>query len=371
MASSSNQQSSKRVRVLVCDDSAFMRTAISRMIQSDPELVVIDTARDGVEALEKATRLDPDVMTLDIEMPRMDGLTVLRKIMAERPRPVIMLSSLTQDGAHATIEALSLGAFDFIPKQSSFVSLDIVKIREDLVAKIKAAAHSRLHTHKKVAPFTPPASAVKPSSLPVGVTPSVVALGISTGGPKALQEVLPALPADLPVGLLIVQHMPAAFTGPFAQRLNSLSKVEVREARDEDLIEPGTVLIAPGGWHLTAYRRTLSRYAVHISKIPANTLHIPSADVLMLSVAEVYGAQAMGVVMTGMGADGSLGMKAIYEKGGMTLGQDEASCAVYGMPRSCAEMGILRRVTPLSQVAEEITHAVCRPAVQILRPVTR
>ena len=356
---------------MVCDDSAFMRTAISRMIQSDPELVVIDTARDGVEALEKATKLDPDVMTLDIEMPRMDGLTVLRKIMAEHPRPVIMLSSLTQDGAHATMEALSLGAFDFIPKQSSFVSLDIVKIREDLVAKIKAAARSRLLTQKKVGAITQPPRAFKPSPLPVIATPSIVALGISTGGPKALQEVLPALPADLPVGLLIVQHMPAAFTGPFAQRLNSLSKVEVREAKDEDLIEPGTVLIAPGGWHMTAYRRTLSRYAVHISKSPANTLHTPSADVMMLSVAEVYGAHAMGVVMTGMGADGSQGMKAIFEKGGMTVGQDEASCAVYGMPRTCAEMGILRRVTPLSHMAEEISHAVCRPATQGLRPVTR
>ena len=233
MTSSSNQESSKRVRVLVCDDSGFMRTAISRMIQSDPDLVVIDTAKDGVEALEKATKLDPDVMTLDIEMPRMDGLTVLRKIMAAQPRPVIMLSSLTQDGAHATIEALSMGAFDFIPKQSSFVSLDIVKIREDLVAKIKAAAQTRRTIHKRVMPSPALAIAHKPTPFPAGASPSVVALGVSTGGPKALQEVLPALPADLPVGILIVQHMPAAFTGPFAQRLNSLSKLEIKEARED------------------------------------------------------------------------------------------------------------------------------------------
>lgn len=350
------------IRVLVADDSAFMRTAMTRMIESDPGLRVVGSATNGVEALDLIASLQPDVLTLDIEMPRMTGLEVLRKLMPENPLPVIMISSLTQDGAEATLEAFDLGAFECIPKQLSYASLDIVKIRDQLVAKIKAAATSFKARPRKTALAAPAPQAALLRPAAPAVRPCIVALGTSTGGPKALQQILPQLPADLPVGVVVVQHMPPGFTGPFAKRLDSLCKVRVHEANHEETIEAGTVLIAPAGSHLTVYRRTHTRYAVCLGKIPANTLHIPSVDVMMLSVAEVFGALAMGVILTGMGADGAQGMRLIYEKGGHTLGQDEATCAVYGMPRSCAELGILRRVVPLEHVPTEIVHAVSAKA---------
>ncbi len=343
------------IKVLVADDSAFMRTAITRMIESDPHLKVVGMATNGVEALEKAAELKPDVITLDIEMPKLDGLSVLRRLMEENPLPVIMISSLSREGAEATLEAFDLGAFECIPKQLSYASMDILKIREQLVDKVKAAAAWVVPRPKKI-----PTPRVEPPRLAAhaGPAPAIIAIGTSTGGPKALQQILPELPADLPVGVLVVQHMPPGFTGPFAKRLDGLCKVHVREATDEEFIEPGTVLIAPAGKQMTAYRRTHSKHAVRVSDQPNNTLHMPSVDVMMLSVAELYGEQSMGVILTGMGSDGAKGMKLISEKGGTTVGQDEATCAVYGMPRSCAEMGVLKRVVPLQQVPSEIIHAV-------------
>ncbi len=345
-----------QIKVLVCDDSAFMRTAITRMIESDPSLKVISTAQNGIEALEKAAELNPDVLTLDIEMPRLDGLSVLRRLMEENPRPVIMISSLSREGAEATLEAFDLGAFECIPKQLSYASMDILKIRDQLIAKVKAAAGATYLRRPKKAPaprVEPPLAAVAFS----GPVPGIVAIGTSTGGPKALQQILPELPADLPVGIVIVQHMPPGFTGPFAKRLDSLCKLQVREASDEEIIEPGTVLLAPAGRQMTVYRRTASKRAVRIADQPNDTLHIPSVDVMMLSVAEIYGRESMGVILTGMGADGAKGMKAIAEKGGHTIGQDEATCAVYGMPRTCAQQGSLKRVVPLGSVPMEILAA--------------
>lgn len=350
------------IRVLVADDSLFMRTALTRLIESDPALKLVGTARNGLEMLEKAAELEPDVITLDIEMPVMDGLEALRRLMRENPRPVIMLSSLSEEGAEATLKAFDLGAFECIPKQFSYGAVDIVKMRNDLVAKVKAAAAATyLRRPKKVA--VPPRAArpaVKAEARGDFPRPAVITMGVSTGGPKALAEILPMLAADLPVGVLIVQHMPPGFTGPFARRLDSLSKVTVREATDEDVIEPGLVLLAPAGWHMTVHRRRNSTCAVRVGKTPAGTLHMPSVDVLMLSVADVFGAYSMGIILTGMGADGAQGMKAICEKGGLTVGQDEASCVVYGMPRSCAEMGVLKRVVPLEEIPEEILHATRR-----------
>ncbi|MBI1749451.1 MAG: chemotaxis response regulator protein-glutamate methylesterase [Acidobacteria bacterium] len=344
------------IRVLVVDDSAFMRTAITRMVGSDPALQVIGTANDGLEALEKVRALNPDVLTMDIEMPRMDGLSALRRLMAESPRPVIMISSLTQEGAESTLTAFEIGAFDCIPKQLSYASLDIVKIREQLIEKIKAAAGApHFRKPRAVVPAPPPRAPI--ARPPASHFVSVVAIGTSTGGPKALQQILPMLPADLPVGVVIVQHMPSGFTGPFAKRLDGLCKVNVREATQDEEITSGKVLIAPAGQQLTVYRRAPARYAVRLSHTPTDTPHIPSVDVMMLSVAEAYGATAMGIILTGMGGDGAEGMKKIMERGGLTVGQDEASCAVYGMPRTCAERGVLKHVVPLDYVPEEILHA--------------
>ncbi len=351
-----------RITVLVVDDSAFMRTALSRMISSDPDLQVTGTACDGAEALEKIASLDPDVVTLDIEMPRLGGLETLRCIMAERPRPVIMVSATTVNNAEITFKALGAGAFDYVPKQLSPHSLDIPHIQTELIAKIKGAAQStRSHSALPV-PRKPPQAAVANEGqafpiAPESVPPRIVAIGISTGGPKALEEILPLLPQDLSVPLLIVQHMPPGFTAPFAQRLNALCSVQVREATHGEVVYPGVVYIAPSGIHMTVERSSASRAAICLTSHPGNCPHTPSIDVLMQSVASTFKSLAMGVIMTGMGADGALGMKAIRREGGHTVGQDEASCAVYGMPRVCAELGVLQRVLSLSEIPRYIVQA--------------
>jgi two-component system chemotaxis response regulator CheB len=344
------------IQVLVGDDSAFMRTALRRMIESDPSLRVIATAPDGLEVLRKAAALHPDVITLDIEMPRLNGIETLKRLMRETPCPVIIVSSLTQEGANATLEALALGAFDYLPKQLSYASLDIEKIQSDLVAKIRAAADATCRKRMS-------RSAAQDRILPrvrsaYNAIPSIVAIGTSTGGPRALQEILPMLPKALPVGILVVQHMPKGFTRPFAHRLDGLCEVSVREASQGDRIEPGVVLIAPAGQQLTVSKRNAIEGVIHLSSEPANTPHIPSVDVMMHSVAESYGALAMGIIMTGMGTDGTAGMAAIAAKSGITVGQNEATCTVYGMPKSCAEAGLLQQVVPLRDIPSQILQAV-------------
>jgi two-component system, chemotaxis family, protein-glutamate methylesterase/glutaminase len=341
------------IGVLIVDDSAFMRTALSRLIGTDPDLCVLGTAGSGAEALERIGPLNPDVITLDVEMPGLDGLETLRRIMARFPRPVIMVSSATERDADITFNALGLGAFDYVPKRLSSTSLDIVHIQADLIAKVKAAAHAGPRTAARKPPQ--PVASLERETFPV--TPAIVALGTSTGGPKALQEILPLLPPDLSVPILIVQHMPVGFTTPFALRLNALCQVPVREAAHQETIQAGTVYIAPAGLHLTVERRSDSRPSICLSPQPENHLHIPSVDIMMQSVATVYRGLAMGVIMTGMGSDGALGMKAIHREGGLTVGQDESSCTVYGMPRACAESGVLRRVVPLSQIPQQIMMA--------------
>ena len=350
------QRTHPQIRVLIVDDSAFMRSALTSMIASDPDLWVVGTARDGNDALRRIPGLDPDVITLDVEMPGWNGLETLRHIMAEYPRPVIMVSSVTVDNAEITFNALAAGAFDYVPKQLAAGSLDIVHVRNDLIAKIKAAAQSRVGS-----PFH---SLVRKPSRPVApigyddtvAVPEIVALGTSTGGPKALQEILPALPLDLPVPIVIVQHMPVGFTGPFAKRLDDLCAVSIREAAHQEAIQPGVVYIAPAGIQFTV-EGTISHPVISLSEKPAHQLHVPSVDVMMQSVAGIFCSRAMGIIMTGMGSDGAQGMKEIHRAGGFTIGQDEASCAVYGMPRVCAEMGILTRVVPLAQIPAEIVRA--------------
>jgi two-component system, chemotaxis family, protein-glutamate methylesterase/glutaminase len=352
-----------QIKVLIVDDSAFMRTALSRMVASDVGLCVVGTAASGIEALQKVASLDPDVITLDVEMPGIDGLETLRRIMVQFPRPVIMVSSATVHEAEITLDTLEAGAFDYVPKHLSSTSLDVDHIREDLVVKIKAAAERRAAKDYFNLQRKPPRAAQLPtrqslsSPLPLRVAPVIVAIGISTGGPKALQDILPTLPKDLPVPIVVVQHMPSGFTAPFAERLNKLGAISIREAADRESVRPGVVYLAPAGSHITVERTTGSRTMIRLSEKPEKQSHIPSIDVMMQSVADAFGSLAMGIIMTGMGSDGTRGMEAIHHAGGLTVGQDEMSCAVYGMPRVCAEKGILDRVVPLSQIPYEILQA--------------
>ena len=344
-----------QIRVLIVDDSAFMRTALSRMISVDAGFHVVGTAASGIEALQKIAALDPDVVTLDMEMPGLDGLETLRSIMSQFPRPVIMVSSVTERDKEPTRSALAAGAFDYVPKQLSGTSLDILDIREKLMAKIRAAAESRLPREERL--LKKPSRAESPKRLGAPPSIAIIALGVSTGGPKALQEILPILPGDLPVPILIVQHMPAGFITPFAERLNSLCAISVRQASQGDLVRPGVAYLAPAGSHMTVDRSVAARTVIRLSAKPESQLHVPSVDVLMQSVATEFRSQAMGIILTGMGSDGTQGMSAIHREGGFTLGQDEATSAVYGMPRACAEAGILDKVVPLSQIPREILQA--------------
>jgi two-component system, chemotaxis family, protein-glutamate methylesterase/glutaminase len=354
-----NTQNEKaQIRVLIVDDSAFMRTALSRMVASDPDLYVVGVAASGAEALQQIAALDPDVVTLDVQMPGLDGLETLRRIMANCPRPVIMVSSVTQEDAETTFSALGAGAFDYVPKRLAATSLDVVHIRADLIAKIKAAAESRSRGGAIDTSRKPPRAAEMAFAGGISsCTPAIIAIGISTGGPKALQDILPTLPGDLAVPILIVQHMPPGFTAPFAQRLNNMCALSICEAQHGDTVRAGMVYIAPAGLQMTVDRPTDAHTVICLSDKPANYLHVPSADVLMQSVAAAFRCQAMGIIMTGMGSDGAQGMSAIHREGGFTLGQDESSCAVYGMPRVCAEMGILNRVAPLMRIPYEILQA--------------
>jgi two-component system, chemotaxis family, protein-glutamate methylesterase/glutaminase len=352
------------IRVLVADDSAVMRTALSRILDSGHNMRVCGTARNGLEALEKTRLLKPDVVTLDIRMPVMDGLEALKRIMSECPRPVIMVSCLTQEGAEATIEALSAGAFDYIPKEEIQDDDQLRQLRATLLEKVEAAAQSSLILGSRC---PTPARVQVPARALTHVVPKIAVLGTSTGGPRALQEIIPDLPADFPMPVLVVQHMPRGFTTPLAKRLNSISKIEVREATQGEVILPGVVYIAPAGRHTTVFTYG-SNANICLSDYPNDTTHKPSVDVTMSSAAEAYGAAVLGVILTGMGSDGLKGMRAIHEAGGITVGQDEASCAVYGMPRSCAENGVLQRVVSLDEVALlmiEVARYRDRPAVTV------
>ena len=344
-----------QIGVLIVDDSAFMRTSLSRMINSDPALFVVGTARSGEDALEKIPQLNPDVVTLEIEMSGMGGLETLRCIRARFPRPVIMVSAVTVEDAKITFDALAAGAFDYVPKQLSSTSLDIIHIRHDLIAKIKAAAES--HRHPPLHERKPPQAVAATHWGDFSVNPAIVAIGTSTGGPQALEEILTQFPSDLSVPVLIVQHMPPGFTKPFAERLNTLCAVKVQEAIHHEPLRRGVVYIAPAGIHITVERPSNALSLICLTPQPHDSMHIPSVDVMMESVVAAFRSLAMGVILTGMGSDGAQGMTAIHRAGGITIGQDESSCAVYGMPRACAELGILQTVLPLSQIPQHILHA--------------
>ena len=354
-----------KIRVLIVDDSAFMRKAIQMMLADDPQIEIVGFASNGKDGVEKAFELKPDLVTMDIEMPQLDGLAALRMIMEKQPTPVIMVSSLTSEGAQITLDALDLGAVDFIPKQMSFVSLDIVKIKSDLQAKIRHI-HSRRHTlmaqyalrrgRRAGQPsiYGAQSSTATSSSRPKkNKLVRLVSIGTSTGGPPALQAVLTALPRNFPVGIVIVQHMPPMFTKSLAERLNSLCQIVVKEAEDGEVISPGTAYIAPGDKHLLV-RKNLSNSVAVLSDKPDNMPHKPSVDVLMDSIALSQAQVSLGVIMTGMGSDGLRGLSAMKAKGADIIAQNEESCVVYGMPRAVIEAKIANVVAPLDQIAGEI-----------------
>lgn len=344
------------IHVLVVDDSAFMRKAISTMLDKDPGIKVIGTARDGEEGLDMVRKLNPDVVTMDIEMPKMDGLTALRHIMMEAPRPVLMVSSLTTEGAESTLKAMELGAVDFIPKQLSKVSLDIVKIEKDLIARVKTVAARKMrHVSAPRATVRPAAKAVRAKATPRAGRPQrdVVAIGVSTGGPPVVQKILSSLPADFPAGIVIAQHMPAAFTGPFAKRLDGVSRIKVKEAENGDVLKPGHAYVAPGGKHIILDQK-ISRVDVVVTEQPADALYKPSANVLISSVAEAVGRRALGVILTGMGNDGCEGIRDLKAKGGRALAQSDNTCVVYGMPKAIVDEKLADEIVDLDDLAESI-----------------
>ncbi|MDY6856904.1 MAG: chemotaxis response regulator protein-glutamate methylesterase [Thermodesulfobacteriota bacterium] len=349
-----------QIRILVVDDSAFMRKTLTNMIESDPELKVISSARNGEEAIEKALSLKPDLITLDIDMPRLDGLQVLKIITEKSPAQVLMVSSLTEEGAQATLDALELGAIDFIPKNLDDIALNIFKIREELTSKIKSIVRQKLKSqYLKVSKVSSGATQIYGSIIPDSRLPSLrrvrtVAVGTSTGGPKALNEIIPSLPKDIPLSILIVQHMPAVFTNTFAKRLNSISQVEVKEAEEDDIVRPGLVLIAPGKSHMKVIKRKSREVSIELSKEPKNTLYIPSADITMFSIAEIYKETSAGIILTGMGNDGTEGIRKIKMHNGRTFAQSEETCVVFGMPRNAINEGVIDKVIHLQHIAAEI-----------------
>ena len=356
----------RKIKALVVDDSAFMRKSLSIMLESTGEIEVIATARDGQEGVEMVKTKFPDIVTMDIEMPRMDGLTALQKIMKEHPTPVLMVSSLTTEGAKETLKALEYGAVDFIPKELSYVNVNIIKIKEDLVAKVKAIVSQkslslRLQRIQNLS-VTKSSSSSAPKTEYISKTiPQIgyrsIALGISTGGPMSLQRVIPKLSKKLSIPMFIVQHMPPKFTKSLAERLNGLSEVEVKEAEDREIVRGGVVYIAPGGFHMTVDKTGNNHSMISISDTPSDTLHRPSVDVMLNSVIKVYNKYALGVIMTGMGRDGADAIKELKMKGGYSIAQDEDSCVVYGMPKAIVDAGYADLVLPLDNIANAINKA--------------
>jgi Chemotaxis response regulator containing a CheY-like receiver domain and a methylesterase domain len=348
------------LRVLVIDDSAFVRKVVSQMLTRSPFLEVVGTARDGEEALEMIERLSPDVVTLDLVMPRMDGLEFLRRQMARKPIPVVVCSISHESGA-AALEALELGAVEFVQKPTALATDRVFEIAAELVAKVKSAASTLPQNgFADGAAVSAPAREVAASA--VASSPAeradIVTIGISTGGPQALRHLIPLFPADFPVPIAVVLHMPVGYTAMYAARLNDISALRVVEARDDEAVVPGVMYLAPAGQHLSFHRGNDGAVKTHLDLAPTDTQHRPSVDVLFRSAAEVYGGRVLGVVMTGMGSDGLVGAAHVQAKGGRILTEAESSCVVYGMPRSVVEAGVGDRVASLQDMANAITEMI-------------
>lgn len=341
------------IKVLVVDDSALVRKLLTEELNKQKDIEVVGTAMNPYIARDKIVKLKPDVLTLDLEMPRMDGLSFLSKLMKHYPMPVVVVSSLTPKNSQNALNALRLGAVEVICKPGSAYSTQ--NITQDIVKAIRVAAVAKFDKHAVV--HQAPAKAVAQESQLsqselVHTTNKLIAIGSSTGGTRALESVLTQLPANLP-GIVIVQHMPPVFTKSFADRLNSICKVHVKEAEDGDHIRPGSVFIAPGNYHMLVEKNG-ARYYIKIKQGPPVHHQRPSVDVLFNSVAQNVGVNAMGVILTGMGADGAKGLLKMKESGAFTLGQDEATCVVYGMPREAAKIGAVTEVLPLQSIPESI-----------------
>lgn len=362
------------VNVLVVDDSAFIRRSLITLLEKDPLIKVVGQAKDGEEAIAMNASLDPDVVTLDVEMPRMDGLTALKKIMETHPVPVIMVSSLTSEGAQTTLKALDAGALDFMPKMSSS-ALDSGEMAE-LISKIKALARRKAYVRLVQGRKNPTAAVARSNaaleknrkppvpvsrgkfSMPairpgMGFMFDVVAIGVSTGGPPAVQRLLGELPAGFNIPVLIAQHMPATFTGAFAKRLDGQCVMDVKEAEDGERLRSGTVYVCPGGKHIRLENRR-GTLTVAVTEEPKSALYKPSANVLMETVGETLGRRALGVTLTGMGNDGLEGTKVLKAKGGVVFAQSEASCVVYGMPKAIVDAGLVDEVVDLEDMAAAI-----------------
>jgi two-component system chemotaxis response regulator CheB len=347
------------IRALVVDDSAFVRKVVTQMLSRSPFIDVVGAAHDGAEALEMVERLRPDVVTLDLVMPVMDGLEFLRRQMAIRPIPVVVCSISHESGA-AALEAFELGAVEFIQKPTALATDRVFDIADELVAKVKAAAAVRLASAPQPEPRPAP-DKLASAPLPTPVSAShadIVVIGISTGGPQALREVIPRFPANFPVPIAVVLHMPIGYTEMYAQRLNEISQLEVVEARDGERLRPGTMFLAPAGQHLTMRRNGDGTTRAHLDLRPADTPHRPAVDVLFRSAADVYGARVLGVVMTGMGNDGVVGSAYVKANGGRIVTEAESSCIVYGMPRAVVEACVSDCVATLAEMARTITEMV-------------
>lgn len=336
----------QRCKLLIVDDSALMRRVLTQIFSTDPDIEIVGTAGDPYAARDKIKSLHPDVLTLDVEMPRMDGITFLEKLMRAHPMPVVMISSLTINGAETTLKALSLGAVDYIPKPRLDIANKTFELAEEIVARVKAAARAHVITHLQHESV----SRIYSTSIAdhFSFPRRVVAIGASTGGTEALREVLTPLPANFP-GIVIVQHMPETYTSKFAERLNSLCTITVKEARNGDLILPGLALLAPGGKQMEVRHKDGESF-VRVYDGERVNRHAPSVDVLFSSCASNLGAEALGVILTGMGSDGAKGLLEMKRAQAFTIAQDEASCVIFGMPKEAIALGAVDSILPLTRI---------------------
>lgn len=348
-----NDNIMEKIKVLIVDDSSFVRKALLRIFDADPDIEVAGVATSGKEGIEKVLLLNPDVLTLDINMPGMDGLETLKVLMESHPLPVLMLSQFTKQGAELTLKALELGAMDFVDKSTTGM-MDFFDLAKEIISKVKSIAGSKpviIGKHENVL------SGRKGRGLI-----DIVAIGTSTGGPLALQMLLPKFPRDINFAILVVQHMPQGFTAPLARRLDTLCDIKIQEAVEGDIVMPGVSLIAPAGLHMTLKKVQSSEFGlqrrVRLGTEPLDALHRPSVDVLFASVARLYGKRAIGVILTGMGSDGTKGLGVIKEEGGFAIAQDEATSAIFGMPRVAIENKVVDKVLPITSIAEEILSRV-------------
>jgi two-component system chemotaxis response regulator CheB len=336
------------IRTLIVDDSAFVRKVVREMLSRSPFIEVVGIAHDGAEALRMTANLKPDVITCDLTMPNMSGVDFVREQMARAPVPILILSASAADG-EMVLEAINAGAVDFVRKPSALATDDLLNVREELTEKIKGAARAPLKNLHIDGPVKA-AQIVAPRNLHV----DVVVLGISTGGPQALRYLVPQLPANLPVPLLIVLHMPPGYTALFAAKLAELSRIKVREAQDGDLVEAGTAIVAQAGRHLVLRRNASGQTQIRLATNPTDKPHRPSVDVLFRSAAEIYGSRTLAIVMTGMGDDGKEGAAWVKAQGGKVITESEESCVIYGMPRTVVEAGLSDIAVPLTSMAETI-----------------